>query len=214
VSDAQWFLLASLALFAAASLRVMHQVASGGRPVNLDAPRGSSSKGVAYSLTGAMLPWKKESARLHAAVYILGVAYHGGTILGFFWLVVLFFRAGLPPVAASVSVALLALTALAGLVLLVRRISKANLRHFSSPDDYFGNILVTGFQALTAVVLADAAPAGALFVYAGVLLVYIPFGKLRHALYFGLARYYLGLFYGRRGVWSGESGRTWRSQKP
>ena len=214
MSHAQWFLLACLALFAAAALRILRQVASVRRPGNLDAPRGSSGKGVAYSLTGAMLPWKKESARLHAAVYILGVAYHGGTFLGFLWLVVLFFRAGLPPVAASASVALLVLTALAGLVLLARRISKANLRYFSSPDDYFSNILVTGFQALTAAVLAEAAPTGALFVYAGVLLVYIPFGKLRHALYFGLARYYLGLFYGRRGVWSDESSRTWRSQRP
>jgi len=161
-----------------------------------------------------MLPWKKESARLHPAVYILGVAYHGGTFLGFFWLVVLFVRAGLPPVTASVSVALLALTALAGLILLARRALNPNLRHFSSPDDYFSNILVTGFQALAAGVLAKAVPTGPLFVYAGLLLVYIPVGKLRHALYFGLARYYLGLFYGRRGVWPCESSRTWRSQRP
>lgn len=193
---------------------MLHQIASAKRPASMDAPRGSASRGILYSLTWAMLPWKKESARLHPAVYTLGVAYHGGTFLSFFWLVVLFFRLGLPRIVASGSAGLLGLTALAGLVLLVRRALNPNLRYFSSPDDYFSNILVTGFQVLTAVTLARVAATGPLFVYAGLLLAYIPVGKLRHALYFGLARYYLGLFYGRRGVWPVGNGRAWRSQRP
>ncbi len=38
------------------------------------------------------------------------------------------------------------------------------------------------------------------------LLLYVPVGKLRHMVYFFAARYHLGLFYGRRGVW--PAGKT------
>lgn len=33
------------------------------------------------------------------------------------------------------------------------------------------------------------------------LMLYLPVGKLRHTLYFFAARYHLGIFFGRRGVW-------------
>lgn len=213
MSTARWVLLVCFAVFLANSLRALCRVAAGGS-ADLALPRGKASRGVAYSFTGGMLPWKKESARLHPIVYVLGVAYHAGTFLAFSWLVVIAVGASLPPVLKSVSAVVLAATALAGVALLARRFADAKLRYFSSPDDYFSNILVTGFHALTALALVRPAITGTVLVYAGILLVYIPLGKLRHALYFGLARYYLGIFYGRRGVWPAEGERTWRSRKP
>jgi hypothetical protein len=148
-----------------------------------------------------MMPWKKESARLYPSSYILGVLYHAGTFLCFTWVALVFFGVGLPRVAASVSAALVSLSAVCGLALLVKRIADSSLRFLSNPDDYFSNLLVTGWQAVTGLSLLYPALRPALLVWSGVLLAYIPVGKLRHAIYFVPARLYLGIFYGRRGIW-------------
>jgi hypothetical protein len=42
------------------------------------------------------------------------------------------------------------------------------------------------------------------FIIAAVLWLYFPVGKLRHVVYFFAARYHLGFFFGRRGVWPGH----------
>ena len=214
MSAAQWLLAIGFGLFAAGSLRVFHQVAARRGASDLAVPKGGARAGVAYSLTRAMLPWKKESARFHPLVYILGVAYHAGTFLAFLWLAVLAIGFNAPAALRPVSAGLLALAALAGASLLVRRIAEARLRYFSSPDDYFSNILVTVFQTLAALTLVRPSTTSAFLIYGGLVLAYIPLGKLRHALYYALARYYLGIFYGRRGVWSAESGMRWRRERP
>jgi hypothetical protein len=157
-----------------------------------------------------MLPWKKETAHRHPAVYGLGVIYHLGVFLGFLLLIALFFRVGLPPVVSRVSAGALGLAALCGLTLLVRRIASPPLRYLSSPDDYFSNALVTAFQMLLAASLIYRSLTPGLFIYAGVLFLYIPVGKLRHAVYFTMARVHLGRFYGTRGVWSGRKRKQWQ----
>ena len=86
-------------------------------------------------------------------------------------------------------------------ILLIKRISYSRMRSLSNPDDYFSNILVAGFLFFTAIslIIPDLIPY--LFIYACFLLLYIPIGKLRHAIYFFAARAYLGVFFGRRNVW-------------
>jgi len=49
----------------------------------------------------------------------------------------------------------------------------------------------------------------ALMLYASAVLFYVPLGKLRHAIYFPLARVYLGLFFGKRGVWGSRKSERW-----
>jgi uncharacterized membrane protein YphA (DoxX/SURF4 family) len=79
---------------------------------------------------------------------------------------------------------------------------KKGLRELSNPDDYISNILVTAFQILMGLALAFGSKfTPCLFLAAGLLLLYIPLGKLKHLLYFFAARWQLGLFYGSRGVW-------------
>jgi hypothetical protein len=211
LSVAQWLLVAAFIVFAVSSVYLIIQSLVSRRVPDLAVAKGRPAGAVFYSLVGAMMPWKKESARLHLPVYALGVGYHIGTFASFFWLVVLFFHLRLPHLAASVSAGFLGLTAAAGLALLLRRAASANLRYFSCPDDYFSNALVTGFQVLTAATLLHAGLSPGLFIYASVLLIYLPLGKLRHAIYFASARYHLGVFYGRRGVWNEKGGGAWRS---
>jgi hypothetical protein len=212
VSGAQWFSLAGFTVLVIASLYLARQVASGIRTKDKAAGRGSPGPAVAYSLTAAMLPWKKESARLHLPAYTMGILYHVGGFLSFLWLAIIFFDlyAGLPRVVRTASAGLLVLAVLCGLALLIRRIADPKLRHFSTPDDYFSNLLVTGFQALTAAALIYERIVPGLYIYAGVLMMYIPLGKLRHAVYFVFARTYLGIFYGRRGVWPPRNRQSWQ----
>jgi hypothetical protein len=54
---------------------------------------------------------------------------------------------------------------------------------------------------MTLAALLDGAFAAYYFIFAGVLFLYLPSGKLKHSLYFFAARYHLGFFYGWRGIW-------------
>jgi hypothetical protein len=211
MSPERWLLLGGFGIFLLLSLAELRRVLPAGRSGDLAARRGRTAPAVLYSLTGAMLPWKKETARLHIPVYALGIIYHLGTFSGFILLILLFFRVSLPAAIAGLSMAVLAAGALCGLALLVRRIASPTLRYFSGPDDYASNALVTAFQALTALALRYPGITGAGFILAAILLIYIPLGKLRHAIYFVPARLYLGLFYGRRGVWGAKGEGSWQA---
>jgi nitrate reductase gamma subunit len=207
----RWLLLGGLGLSVILSLLQLRRVLPADRSGNLAARRGKTAPAVFYSLTGAMLPWKKETARLHVPVYALGIVYHLATFLGFIWLALLFFEVSLPALITDLSAVGLAAGALCGLALLIRRIASLTLRYLSGPDDYFSNIAVTGFQALTALGLRHPGIVPVVFVIGAVLLIYVPLGKLRHAIYFIPARLYLGLFYGRRGVWSAKDESSWQA---
>jgi nitrate reductase gamma subunit len=211
MSGPQWFLLACFIVFAVGTRYRINKAFPRPGTDSLAAKRGDIPPAVLYSLTGAMMPWKKETAALHPVSYALGIGYHAGIFLSFIWLVLMFSGLGLPAQAAAASAVVLALASLCGLALLVKRLITPAMRYFSNPDDYFSNLIATGFVALTAAALVREAMTPALFIYAGILLLYIPVGKLRHALYFALARVYLGLFYGRRGVWPRGDRKTWQT---
>jgi hypothetical protein len=92
-------------------------------------------------------------------------------------------------------------TSASGLLILAKRIVNPALGSLSNPDDYISNILVTLFQAMTAAFLADRAFIMIYFLSASALLLYLPLGKLKHAVYFFAARYHLGYYFGYRGTW-------------
>jgi nitrate reductase gamma subunit len=95
----------------------------------------------------------------------------------------------------------LALSLVAGGLRLYRRYQRPEMRVISSPDDYIamGMVLVflgTGILGLTgwpAVLIAY-------FLVSALFLIYEPFSKIRHYIYYPFARYYYGASFGRRGV--------------
>jgi hypothetical protein len=171
---------------------------------------GSIPSGIQYSFTGAMSPAKKESAFLHLPTYTAGIIYHLGTFLSVSLIFILWADVIIPPPLSSGLASFLLVSALCGISILVKRIIKKGLRELSNPDDYISNILVTVFQILLGLTLVlSPVLTPWLFLEAGILLLYIPLGKLKHLLYFFSARWQLGLFYGRRGVWPPK-----KNQKP
>jgi nitrate reductase gamma subunit len=103
---------------------------------------------------------------------------------------------------------------------IVRRISVPVMRMISSPDDYFSLILLTVWFA-SAVFAAPhggttgfEAGEGALltfFLMTAFFLLYVPFSKISHYLYYPFTRYYLGRTLGYRGVLPLTRGETTKS---
>lgn len=196
------FFLASLLVCLSALVYHFLLLVRMGDGTDFATPSGSTGQGILYSFTGAMSPSKKESAFLHLPTYAAGLAFHLGTFLSVFLVFLLLADVVLPAFLALGLAALLMAASACGLAILIKRMVKKGLRKLSNPDDYISNILVTGFQLLTALSLIPLVSIEPLlFVWSGILLLYIPLGKLKHLLYFFSARRQLGLFYGRRGVW-------------
>jgi nitrate reductase gamma subunit len=172
-----------------------------GRPNDYSKKIGDTSAAIQYAFTGAMSPLKKESALLHLPTYTAGIIYHLGSFLSILLLVLFLFK--LEPFGWQrwLIIGFLLLTSINGLAIFIKRIVKKELRALSNPDDYISNFLVTAVHILTAITLSNVRLFPAYFILISILLLYMPLGKLKHPIYFFAARYYLGLFYGWRGVW-------------
>jgi hypothetical protein len=173
-----------------------------GLPKDFALPSGNIKSASIYSFTGAMSPLKKESAFLHLPTYTAGMIYHLGTFLSLFLIFFMWADVVLPEAPAWGLASFMIISAGCGAAILIKRIVKQGLRDLSNPDDYISNVLVTGFQFITALVLLfPGLFTAAYYIIAALLLLYIPVGKLKHLLYFFSARLQLGFFFGRRGVW-------------
>lgn len=164
-------------------------------------PQGSRRLGIIYSLTGAMSPLKKESAYMHLPAYTAGIIFH----LALFTAIINLFISWAAPLSASwyrlVMAIILLSGAVGGLYLFIKRVVKEQMRLLSNPDDYISNLLVTFFMALSCLSLYFTQAVPFLYLFASIMILYIPVSKLRHSFYFFSSRVALGLFYGQRGVW-------------
>lgn len=172
-----------------------------GLPEDLSIPAGDVNKGIRYSFTGAMSPVKKESANLHLPTYLAGLCYHLGTFLSLGLSPVIISGIVIPFTLSLIIGSMIIISVGCGTGILIKRIIKEELRHFSTPDDYLSNILVTLFQIFTLILLIRGSAYTAYFIILSLLLIYIPISKLKHLLFFFAARIHLGNFFGRRGVW-------------
>lgn len=170
------------------------------RPSDRSSPKGKPRSGVIYAYTLGMAPWAKESTRLHWAAYLRGVAFHLGIFLGLGMLLVSPWLPGLPLIWRLPLAVALGVGALLGLVGFAARFLERNLKAISSPDDYFSVLLVSLFLAAASLGTADAAFLPACHLIGAVMLVYAPFSKIRHCIYYAYARLFFGNFFGRRAV--------------
>jgi hypothetical protein len=208
----QWMALISLGICLAACSAHAFRLLRKGRPVDYSRPAANSRNALPYAFTGAMSPAKKESAYLHLPTYTAGIFYHLGTFLSFF--LFFFILVGKIPVGwlAIIITAFLFASAFSGIAIFIKRVVKKELRALSNPDDFISNILVTLFQMVTiSLLLVNIIPLPnwqfmqlPYYFFFAALMLYTPAGKLRHMVYFFAARYHLGYFFGRRGVWPAE----------
>ncbi|MBZ5637766.1 MAG: hypothetical protein LAO51_03305 [Acidobacteriia bacterium] len=93
----------------------------------------------------------------------------------------------------------------------MKRLATAELRRISPPDDYLASLMIAALLSGAVAFWAGVLSAVALRIVATILLVYLPVGKLRHAVFFYLARADLSGRLGFRGVYppggGGDGGR-------
>ena len=163
-------------------------------------PKASARKGVFYAFTVGMLPWKKESARLHWLVYVRGVLFHIGI---FTFIVLLFVSLFLDLTNLSGSVAFiptLGLGLIAGVAALIARFTDRNLRALSKPDDYISLVLINLVLLSGLAFVLNLANRTIFWGFVSVLCLYIPWSKVPHVAYFFFSRTVFGVMFGRRGV--------------
>ena len=166
-------------------------------------PRASVKKGVAYAFTAGMLPWKKESARLHLLVYVRGILLH----LGIFTFIILLFVSLFTDVryltGAAAFSPTLGLGFLAGAIALTARLTDKNLHAISRPDDYISLVLVMLVMLAGFLYVLGAVNRTVFWGVVSALCFYLPWSKIPHVAYFFFSRTVFGTLFGRRGVLPG-----------
>jgi len=184
------------------SLRV-YQFARLPMPGETAPPKGNRNRGVLASYAATFLPWSFQATRRRPWLWIEFAVYHLGAASAIFVTIAhSFFPALLPDAARDPLSAIMALAATVGLVKLVRRISRKELRLISTPDDYFSLIALEVFFASGAFVLLKETPLSSMVfaIFTTLYLIYVPLSKVSHYVYYFLAALVTGARYGLRGV--------------
>jgi hypothetical protein len=204
-----WIALAIMAIVYSARLVWLHQFRNARERQPAGQPdKTNARKGAMYSLGNVLMPWAMESTRDGLPFYATFLVFHMGVAVG----IGLAFVSSLYrplveiPVVGVTSLATLTAAFLIGLYRIVRRFTLPHLKLISSPDDYFSVIMLTGWFA--SAMAAQAYFLGWLqselvlvvfLLYTSFFLIYVPFSKISHYLYYPFTRYWLGRSLGHRG---------------
>jgi len=172
------------------------------------AATGSRARGILRSWAIVAMPWAMESTRTKPFLYGQFVIFHVGVAAAIALSFVIPYGPGLLESGGWVWFFRISIGAafLVGLVRIVRRVGSPYMRAISSPDDYFSLVLLTVWF-LFGVLAAPNSTAGGewplltFFVLTAFFLVYVPFSKISHYLYYPFTRYWLGRTLGHRGVY-------------
>jgi nitrate reductase gamma subunit len=180
---------------------------------------GSGAVGAGYSLMNVAMPWAMESTRKRPGFYAQFVVFHLGVVAAITATFIIPYAPGIFRIRAVAIAfqALLAAAFLVGLLRLVRRLTNPVLRLVSSADDYLSLSLMILFFAAGVLAVPNAYekaewPLILFFGLTAFFLIYVPFSKICHYLYYPFTRYYLGRSMGHRGAF--PRGRKAGTQVP
>jgi len=162
--------------------------------------RGNVGRGILFSFTLGMAPWEKESTRMHWVAYLRGIFFHVGIFMAFGVLLASPWLDLIPQILTWLALAITGLGAVFGFAGIFMRLSGANERMLSLPDDYFSVFLTSLFITLAFATLLWPAVLPTFYVVTGVMGAYIPFSKIRHCMYFFYSKFFFGMSFGLRGV--------------
>jgi nitrate reductase gamma subunit len=170
-------------------------------------------KGSRYSLANIAKPWAMESTRIHLSIYAQFVIYHLGAAAAIGLSFIIPYGPGLLEYSAVTFLLKFFIGGafIVGIVRLIRRVTNVYIRAISSPDDYFALILLSVWFAFAYVSVPNNSASGewhllTYFFLTAFFLIYVPFSKISHYLYYPFARYYIGKSFGRRGVFPVKRG--------
>lgn len=170
---------------------------------------GNNTRGaIIFSWANIAMPHMMESTRTKFGLYLQFAIFHLGvaSAIGLSFIIPY-----LPGVLESIAIVLILQIIIGGAFLvgvyrIFRRIFDKYIRAISAPDDYFSLILLTCWFALAFFSVPNNPEEShglimAYFILTAFFLIYVPFSKISHYLYYPFTRYYLGKTMGRRGVY-------------
>ncbi len=165
--------------------------------------KGSPGRGVLHSYGTIFMPWSMESSRKHLVRWLEFGTYHVGALVA----IVNTFTFPFAPELMTqpvrwVFAILIAPAIVVGVIKLIRRVVRPELRLISTPDDYFSLVSLEFFffSAVMALLLDTPEWRMAYFLITAAFLFYVPFSKISHYVYFFFSHVLTGRRYGWRGV--------------
>lgn len=184
-------------------------------------PIGRPRAGIAYSLMNIALPRAMESTRKKPGFYFQFVIFHLGVAAAIAVTFLIPYAPGVlrRTVAAWAFRLIIAGGFVVGLLRLARRLRDRMLRLISTADDYTSLILMilyfaAGFFAVANNFQRSELPLLVFFGLTAVFLVYVPFSKIGHYLYYPFTHFFLGRTLGRRGVYPLGRNRDMAGSQP
>jgi len=170
-------------------------------------PAGSEAAGIGFSLMNVAMPWAMESTRKRPWFYLQFVIFHLGVAAAITATFIIPYKPALletKPVALAFQT-MMGAAFLVGLMRLVRRLREPALRLISTADDYLSLALMILFFAAGVLAVPNRYRTAewTLILFFGLtafFLVYVPFSKICHYLYYPFTRYFLGKTLGHRGA--------------
>jgi nitrate reductase gamma subunit len=174
--------------------------------------QSNKKKGARYSLFNVAMPWSMESTRKPKGFvfYLSFVLFHLGVVAG----ITLAFVSTIAPDFLRVPVVgwtvmfFIVAAFLVSLYRIARRTLRPLMRLISTPDDYFSLFMLTVWFAIGAAtqaylmgiwgVTSDIFQIVYLYL-TSFFLLYVPFSKISHYLYYPFTRIYIGRALGHRG---------------
>jgi nitrate reductase gamma subunit len=174
--------------------------------------QSDKQRGARYSFFNVAMPWSMESTRKPKGFifYISFVIFHMGVVAG----ITLAFVSTIAPdflrigVVANTMMVFLVAAFLVSIYRIFRRTLRPLMRLISTPDDYFSLIMLTvwfGLGACTQAYLmgvwgmTNETLLVAYLYLTSFFLLYVPFSKISHYLYYPFTRTYIGRALGQRG---------------
>lgn len=171
-------------------------------------PGTTMRKGILYSWANIAMPWAMESTRTRFFVYVQFAIFHLGVVAAIGLSFIIPYGPGLltKPLVVPMLQVIIGAACLMGLIRIARRVGDKYMRAISSPDDYFSLILLTVWFFFAALAVPNKHDGGEFipltyFILTAFFLIYVPFSKISHYLYYPFTRYYLGKTFGHRGTY-------------
>ena len=165
-------------------------------------------KGSRYSFSLILKPGEMESTKTKKFMYAQFAVFHVGLFSSIALSFIIPYAPGIleSKVVVVLFQAVFAAAFLVGLMRIYRRASNDYMRAISSPDDYFSLILLTlwlatAFMAAPNDILKGEGILLAYFMLTAFFLIYVPFSKISHYIFYPFHRTYIGRHFGRRGVY-------------
>ena len=166
-------------------------------------PKNSPVGGIVLSFSSVLTPWFAIGTRKQLVIYTEFVLFHIAVALAIAFSFIHTYAPQLltSPVSYTFA-AFLGFGLLSGIIRLIRRVIKPEVRSISTPDDYFSISLLNIYLMLTllALFINNLLLLVIFFIVTAFFLLYIPWSKISHYLYILFSRFYFGFYFGRRGV--------------